>query len=269
MPTWQAITKTRHLHAGWQKFTDYNFARAEPLAPLLMAELTQALAYYPLGFIKNADQGYQLVALQSLNPGLNLYVNQQGKWLAPYVPSYYRSYPFRLIANTAQDYQLTLCFDADSGLVHEKALPDDVALFTPDGAMSAPMQALMDFLNQCEVNRQATQGLVNQLAEHQLLHPWPVKLQSGEQTPDPGDQLNLLQGLYKIDEAALKSLDPQVLSTLAQSGALALAYGQLFSQTRLQDFKRRYQHYEQQQSAAPSKVDLDQLFNKGDDLLRF
>ena len=237
MTTWHALNKTDHRHAGYKKFDSYNHARNDTAAPLLAAELSQALPYYPLAFLPQGtsqEPRYQLVTLHSLQPGLNLYVNDQGQWLAPYVPSHYRSHPFKLVPNPQQNNALTLCFDLESGLVHTPAEPEDVPLFTPEGEFSEALSAILDFLQQCERNRHTTQKWVNQLAEQQLIVPWPIPTQSlqGEA------ETHTVQGLYQIDEQTLKQLPPQTASDLLRSGALGLAYAQLWSQSRMQKLQQ-------------------------------
>ncbi len=271
MPSWHALNKTDHLHAGYQKYANYFHAQNDTIAPLLIAELGQALPYYPLAFVQLGDNSFQLVTLHSLQPGLNLFVNAQGQWLAPYVPSHYRSYPFKLIANAQKNNELTLCFDEQAGLVHTQALADDVKLFTDEGELSGPMRAIVEFLQQCEQNRQVTQQRVDQLSANALIEPWSIEVKQSADNEAPNQRI---EGLYKINETALQSLAPEVLSELAKSGALALAYAQLFSQARLKDFHARYQYHHNQQQHAEQKqqalnVDLDKLFGEDDDSLKF
>lgn len=271
MPSWHALNKTDHLHAGYQKYANYLHAQHDSVAPLLIAELGQALPYYPLAFVQQADGDFQLVTLQSLQPGFNLYVSAQGQWLAPYVPSHYRSYPFKLIANAQKNNELTLCFDEQANLVHTQAQAEDVKLFNDDGTLSEPVSAIVEFLQQCEQNRLITQQRVNQLNDNALIEPWPIDVQQSTDDQAPKQRI---EGLYKINETALQSLAPEALSELAQSGALALAYAQLFSQARLKDFHARYQYHQNQQQHAEQKrqalnVDLDTFFGEDDDSLKF
>lgn len=267
MATWHAINKTDHLHAGYKKYDNYNHAKTDTVAPLLMAELTQALPYYPLAFLQNPSKtesntvNYQLVTLHSLQPGLNLYVNDNGQWMAPYIPSHYRSYPFKLIPNDQKENELTLCFDQDAQLVHDNALAEDVVIFTPEAELTQDMKNLMSFLQQCESNRQLTHTLVNQLAEQDLIQPWSIEIKASEDSEQP----QTVKGLFKIDEQALKDLDPANLSILAKSGALGLGYAQLFSQARLKDLTTRYQYHVQQQAKGnPVDMDLDSFFSEED-----
>lgn len=271
MPKWHALTKSDYANAGYAKYGDYKHAQTDAVAPLLMAELSHALPYYAIGFVaipgqESESQRYQLVLIQALQPGLNLYVNQEGKWLAPYVPSYYRSYPFRLIANAAKDNELTLCFDQESGLIHQPAEQSDVRFFDDAGELSQPMKAVVDFLQQRVQNEALTQSLVNQLSDAGLVETWNIEVKSAQDD----DKTQPVQGIFRINEQALKQLEPGLLAELAQSGALGLAYAQLLSQARLKDLSLRYQyHAKQQAQPEPLEVDLDKLFGEDDETLKF
>lgn len=71
MANLQPITLSRHRDQRWARYTDYRFAAADTLAPLVVQELPKALMSLPIGFIEQPD-GYGLVAVQSLQPGQNL-----------------------------------------------------------------------------------------------------------------------------------------------------------------------------------------------------
>jgi hypothetical protein len=153
------------------------------------------------------------------------------------VPAYYRSYPFNLLPDSQG--QLVLCFDGESDLVQTPAQPGQVRLLDKEGDISDELKQLVSFLTQCQQNRQLTQAMVNQLAEHNLIQPWDLKSRGVDDDPKP------VKGLYHI----LKDLAPKYLSALVKSGALALAYAQLLSETRLQDFSARFKARQQTPAA--------------------
>lgn len=272
MTNWQAISKSQHQHATWHPVRDYRHTAGDTLAPLLVSEMPSALPYYPLAF-QQQEGHYQLVALLSLHPGLNLYVDDQGRWLAPYIPACYRAYPFAL-ARDAQSDQLTLCVDTDA---HNFFADEDPGaanphqpLFTAQGDTTPELNNLLQFLQSCQQQRQGSTQLIAQLEQHQLIQPWNLSLQQDTQTPDSPTS-TAVEGLYSINEERLQHLPGAVYENLAATGALGLAYAQLFSQNRLQDFKRRYQYHQQQQAQnVASEVDLDTLFGDAeDDLFKF
>ncbi|KUJ72457.1 SapC family protein [Thiomicrospira sp. WB1] len=264
MPTWQPIQKSAHQNAKWQAYRDYGFANYDTTAPLLMAEMANALPFYPIGFVKDASDTFQLVTIQSLQPGLNLFVNAQGKWRVPYVPSIYRGYPFKMVKTETGDS--VLCVDTESGLfMAEPENAQGQALFSEEGELSEPMKKVVEFLQQCDQNRQATQNAVNELVKADLIVPWSIQAKTSDASEKP------VKGLFKIDEAKLKSLPGETLTLLSETNALALAYSQLLSLPRLKGLSQLYKlHEAEQKKTKPEEVDLDQLFGDDDeDSLKF
>lgn len=169
-----------------------------------------------------AKPGYMLVALLGLEPGVNLFVAPDGRWLGRYVPAALRGHPFRL-AHAEQD-KLALCVDQDSGLIGQYG---DEAFFDANGEVAEPVKQVMEFLTQIERNRAATEVLCDRLRDLGLIQTWPVKLQGG----DGGERA--IEGLYRIDEAALNALPVEQLAALRDAGGLSMAYCQLLSMQHL------------------------------------
>ena len=119
------LDSTQHRQHGWKRQPDFLFARTDVVAPLLLAEIPYASAVYVLGFAQRPAGGYQLVALQGLRPGENLFVDDAGRWLREYVPSHYRAYPFRILQAQQGDKTVHLLgFDRASGLYSEHPDPE-------------------------------------------------------------------------------------------------------------------------------------------------
>jgi hypothetical protein len=258
MPTWQAIQSRQHINSGWRPPTDYRHAKEEALAPVTITELSQAIPHYAMAFRELSD-GYQLVAILSLQSGVNLYVGADNRWQASFVPACFRSYPFNLLPN--KQGTLVVCIDLDSGLFHEQAEPEDKPIFNADGEPTEAVQEVITFMQQRHKQQAITQKAVNKLAENNLIEPWPVQLRA-----DSGEVQNVT-GLFRIAESKIKSLGPDALSDLVQHGALALAYAQLFS---MPNFSRlgELAKYHAQQAQQSEQPDIDQLFGS-DDTLHF
>ncbi|MBK1736130.1 hypothetical protein CKO15_12785 [Halorhodospira abdelmalekii] len=259
MSQWQALNPKSHQDLGWLPYADYTFAAADTFAPVVVEELPQLLAYYPLCFIQQ-EAGYQFVALQSLTPKCNVYVSFEGKWLAPYVPAFYRSYPFRFYPNPQAAEKQVLCFDAAyPGITPLSDNSEARPFFNDQGEPAQHLTHVIEFLQKVNKNRLLTQRLVDQLQQAQLIEPWSIQIQSNGAP---------ISGLYRISEAALKESAPETVNDLLQSGALGLAYGQLYSQARLKDFKRRYEHRESQKRSQRG-LGIEDLFDRGEESLRF
>ncbi|MCO4785273.1 MAG: SapC family protein [Marinomonas atlantica] len=261
MSNWHALSKEKHANAGWVSPTGYPQAKTDAIAPLLMAEMGHAMAYYPFAFAPIEGGVYRLNVLMSFESETNLFVNFQSKWMVPYVPAVYRSYPFNMMQNTEGGHVLAV--DVDSEFFHESAESEDQVVLSDDGQPSDSLKPLIEFMQQRLLQQQQTDQLVAQLVEKNLVEEWPIELKYG---PDDED-VRKLAGLYRINEKALQELPETELSELAKSGALAIAYAQLFSLARLKDLQTRYVQFKQQtqQQAAPEEIDLDKLFDGDSD----
>ena len=200
----------------------------------------------------------------SLKPGRNMMVSPDGRWLGAYVPAYLRSYPFRLLPQQGTD-QLVLCIDTDSGLVVEgDAAGEDFV--GPDGNISPALKKALDFLNELERSRRATDVAVAALAEAGVIQPWPITLKA-----EQGERA--ITGLYRIDEVALNALADDVFLKLRKtSGALPIAYAQLLSTGQLGIFEHLAKLQAQLRppplSALPENI--DSLFElPSDDKIQF
>jgi hypothetical protein len=262
------LTKTDHSHQGWRKAESMAFATEQSAVPVLLDELPHLIPTLPLALIQHkTDDGssrYELVALLSVTQKLNLFVAPNGRWLGGYIPAEFRGYPFRLIPEPSSGRHV-LCFDKDSGQLSEQPQADGEAFFDAEGNLSPSMQKVMNFLKQCEHSRQLTQNAVDALTQHGLIMPWPIKLNAGEA------DTNEVNGVFRIDEAALRNLNGDALKALSDANALSLAYAQLLSQHRLQALSKLYDLHARAKAAqaALSETDVEELFGAQDDTLKF
>ena len=237
MANLQAITVERHGNKCWRRFTNYKFAAKDMVAAITAQEIPQAILKLPTGFIADNDN-FTLVTIQGLETDKNLLVGADGKWRGRYRPEKYRVYPFR-IAQTSEgaDAKKIVCIDEDSGfLVDESAIDDDKGqesslgevelFFDEEGKPSEIITKIMEFLANYTRKQDSTTKICKILQDKQLLKTWPVQWKVGE-------DLKALGGLHCIDEEALKKLSADSLVELRDSGALMVAYGQLFSMVHI------------------------------------
>jgi len=221
MSKYQAVSKSAYASLRWKRYDNYHFAALDAVAPLVVQELPKACMALPVAFIQQ-DGKFIPAAVQGLQPGQNLFVAADGRWIGPYTPATYRGYPFAL-AN-AENEQLVLCVDADSGLVGEEHTE---RFFDDSGEPSQSVKDVLNFLHQVRTNRELTVRLCAALDAEGLIQPWPITLKS-----EQGEQA--VEGLYCIDEAKFNSLDAEALHRVHQSGALPVVYCQLLSMQHLQ-----------------------------------
>ncbi len=250
------ISREQHSGKRWKRYSSYSFAAADGVAPLVVQELPRACVVLPTGFVAG-DKGFQLVAVQGLQPGKNLWVAPNGRWLAPYVPAVYRGYPF-VLANT-EDGQRVLCLQDDSGLSETEGEP----FFDENGKPAKTVQDVLSFLGQLAENSALTARQCALLAEHGLIQPWKIKVKG-----EAGEQA--IQGLYCVDEVALNALAPEAFEALRKGGALPLAYAQLLSMQHLSRLGRLASHHAAaQEKLEPESGELDLEFLNQDGNISF
>lgn len=241
--------------------SSYTFAAKDTIAALVAQELPKAAISLPIGFVA-AGEGFAPVAVLGLQPRQNLFVSFDGRWLGGYIPAIYRGYPF-LLAEVEEGHQV-LCINDAHGIVSET---EGEVFFGADEQPTKAVKDILNFLNQVASNRVGTIKVMAVMQKHQLIAPWPIKLQSATQ------QEQIVEGLYRIDEVALNSLPAAAFEEVRQTGALPLIYCQLLSMQHLPKLGKLAQAlHEAERAASLSKsqdADLDMSFLADDTTISF
>ncbi len=192
------------------------------MAPLASFEIAVAALRLPLAFVQQAGR-FVLVAVLGLPPARNLCVAPDGRWTGPYVPAVLRAAPFGL-RRTPEEQQL-LCIDEQAA----RAAPADAAgsgepFFAPDGSPAPLVAKVLEFLMQLDEGTRSMEKACAALHAQGLLVPWHIAFDAADGTP-----AQPAQGLWRVDEAALRTLGADALHALMAQGAVTLAYGQMFS----------------------------------------
>lgn len=238
-----ALSREEHLALRLRPVVDFSFAAKAAVLPLVGAEIARAVQAFPMAFVAQADGAYGLVAVLGLDAGQNLYVSVDGRWLGNYQPAALRRYPFALARNDAAA-EPVVCIDRMSSLLSET---DGQALFGADGAPSDALSAVINFLSELDRNERATAIACKALADAGLIVPWEIKVQQED------GAVRQIQGLFRVDEARLNALDDAAFISIRQSGAMPLAYAQLFSVSKLPDLGKMAAA--RPQAAVPLDVD--------------
>ncbi|MEA2120075.1 SapC family protein [Halovibrio sp. HP20-50] len=250
MSQWIAISRTQHADSHYLPRQGYAFTINQAVAPILLAELPKLVPHYALGFIKQ-EAGYQAVALLSLDGQNNLYLHSDGRWLGNYVPASLRGYPFTL-ARSDQDQVLAI---AQEHLSDDQGEP----LFDEEGNLAVTVQKTLEFLNQCEQNRELTQQSMDALAEADVIEQWPLKIERGE-----GHDPISVNGLYRVSETALNALEADAYAKL-RGGPMALAHAQLFSMSQLSQLSERAKYHAEHGATQEVPENLDSVLDGMDD----
>ena len=252
MPQFTAISRDHFAGKKWQRSSGYGFAATSALVPIVRAELAAAALAVPLALLQQGAR-FTLVAILSLTPGQNMLVGPDGRWLANYIPAYFRAYPFSLLPQQGTD-QLVLCIDANSGLVGDPGSAGE-DFFDQDGKLSLALQKVLDFLGGLERSRKDTDVALSALDEASVIRPWPITVRTGQDERP-------LAGLHRIDEAALNALTDDAFLKLRKASALPIAYAQLMSMGRLAMFEELAKLHARLTPALPAALpeSLDSVF---------
>ncbi|CAH1673208.1 SapC family protein [Chelatococcus asaccharovorans] len=215
------LTFAQHRDLRVFESNDYSYAKGETLAPLVLDELGDIAREYPIIFPDN--QSDLPSALLGLEPGKNAYVADDGRWLATYIPSSIRRYPF-LFGSVEQpegeQKRMLVFFDPDAP--HLKN-PSGHPVFTPEGELTPHMQRRMQFLENLQKKIPKTRAAVVALAASGVLAERSIVIRKSD------GQRHQIKGLRVVDEKKFNELTDADFNALRRSGALTLLYAHLLS----------------------------------------
>ncbi|MDH4215400.1 MAG: SapC family protein [Gallionella sp.] len=200
---------------------EVNFAFARDTTAVLLAgvEFAEAGREYPIVFIRGQDKQMRPVALLGVRNNENLFVDEQGKWDARYIPAFVRRYPF-VMADGGANGQLVVCIDESCPALNAK---NGELLINAEGKLEPRMNEVMQFLNNFQNEFVRTEAITKQLDELGLF------VQQGARFDTPAGETFQLNDFYLIDEAKFGQIADDKLPKLFRSGALGLAYLHLAS----------------------------------------
>ncbi len=236
MTTWIALSKMDHLQKYWKPREGFAFAKEMQVVPIALSELSKLLPHYCIAFVKD-EEGYQAVVLLGLGEQKNVYLNNENKWLAAYVPENLRPYPF--ILGDTDDNKKVLCIN-DSHLCEE----GEHRLFEENGDLTKEIAEVLELLNQSVLNNEANRNACKLLDDAGLIVDWELTVKMSDT-----DENFKIQGLFKLDEQKLNQLEPKVFGELRGSGGLLLAYGHLFSLSQMDQIGQRIEYARNVKSA--------------------
>ena len=247
MPKVQAVNSVQHARYSWTAYSHYKFAADDAYAPLVVNEFNKASVMAPIAFSR-VEGAYSPVLLMGLQPGVNLFVSVQGKWLGSYVPAFYRSHPFCMAKN--QKGEALLSVHCDSEFLLDRIVPGGPGkLLFMGGEMTEDLREILTFLQRVESNRQATVEFCSRCDDLGLFIPWEVSVTS-ENKKLP------INGLHRIDEDRLRSITPGDAKDLLESGAMAAIYSHLGSLQLISQLVYLKQRKIEEESLAETGQDL-------------
>ncbi|MDD3288645.1 MAG: SapC family protein [Alphaproteobacteria bacterium] len=220
------LDRVRDAELRVSRPTSFRFAAKSNAIPLLVDEFPLAAPYYPIVFA--AGPNPVPAAVVGLRNDTNLFVNEDGNWLANnYIPAYVRRYPFILMDDPEQK-QFVLCLDDSSDMIGKEG---EFPLFENDKP-SEFTQSAIEFCAALRQQGDATDEFIKALQEHRLLVPNDAQIDM----PD-GTKLQL-GGFMVIDPQKFDNLPDNIFLSWRRKGWIGLIYAHLISSHQWQSLVR-------------------------------
>ncbi len=230
----EPLTQNNHQDIRFTSTSNYNFAKSVSNAPVAFSEFIHASKYYPIVFLKGNTLP---VVLLSLNRDHNNFINQDGSWKVPYIPAYFRQYPFILVkAAPSEDLQdissnatenqdrYVVCIDRDAP--HFASSQGDI-MFTANGQFTEMTQKAVEFLKLYQQEMSVTSGIVKVIEDKGVLVDKQFNVNMNGQNITVG-------GFRTVDMQKLNALDDAVLADWVRKGIMPLIISHVNSLSGMQ-----------------------------------
>jgi len=207
------VSGARHGDASVQAGGDYAFARKVNSVPLMAVEFPNAAAEYAIVFA--GQDALMPAVILGVRSNENLYLADDGKWQATYVPAFVRRYPF-VFSTPDNGKTFMLCVDeAFPGFNREGR---GQKLFNDDKKPTPYVDNVLKFLQEYQAQFLRTQAFCKKVKELDLLEPMQAQISMGS-----GEKLSL-SGFWAVSRTKLKALSGDKLAELAKTDELELLY---------------------------------------------
>ena len=200
------VNNERHSKKKLRPCTNFEFASRFHLAYVTVHEFARAAGIYPLVFLEDKDNDdFRPVALMGLEMGENLFIDSEGQWNAPYIPSIIRRYPFAL-SKTAESDRYVVCVDEASDLLNDT---EGEPLFDEKGNPTQIVENVKRYLAELQQMDAITHEFTRFLLQNNLLTPLSMRVNAA-------NQMRNVTGCYSVNEERLNGFSDAKLSAVSR-----------------------------------------------------
>jgi hypothetical protein len=219
----------RELKFDPAKF-NFNFAKTSNAAFLSTIEFVEAAKEYPIVFTRDPNGVISPSVLLGAENFQNLFVDEEGKWDADYIPAFIRRYPFIMSKTDNPNDPMVLCFDRECPAVDRST--GDI-LINEVGGVTPKTQEILTFFENVQKEVDRTIALMKQLDDMNLFVPRSITF-----TTSSGENC-ILNGLYMINEEIFSEIPMHKLQEIFKSGALSMCFMHFSSLTNIPKLANR------------------------------
>lgn len=234
------LDRAKHRRLRVRTSESFAFARKANSVYLAGVEFNEAMKEYAIVFTRASTGRIVPVAMLGLRTRENLFVDEEERWVATYVPAFVRRYPFVLAQLGGE--QLGVCIDEAYSGFNTK---EGEALFDEQGANTTFMANAVQFLENYQREFARTELFCQRLEQFGLFREMNAQahLKDGRSFT--------VSNLLVVDEPKLMTLPDAVALSLFRSGELHLASMHLASLSNMQHLTDRIAQRKQPIEPAP------------------
>lgn len=224
----ELIPLNSQQHASWKSkpLEDSKFLVNQHAVPVTVEEFPLAQRNFPIIF--SAAEKPVPLALMGMNEGVNVFVDEEGKFTQQiYIPAYIRRYPFMLARLRPDAQDMSLCFDPQAGNIGEF---DEGQAFFDGTEATEHTKNILGFCENYEQAMQRTSVFVDELLKSDLLMDGELKIEN-----ETFEKPFLYRGFKMVNEEKLRDMRGDELRKWNQNGMLPLIYAHLFSLSVMRD----------------------------------
>ncbi len=202
------LDKEVHKNFKISELKDLNFAKSTSFIPINLSELSSVGIDFPIVF--TGDESPSIISIVSLG-GESLAINNEGKWLKPYVPSHLRKYPFSIASTEDDPNKKVILIDEDSSLFSKSK---GKQLFKKNHEHSETLDNAIKFLTSYEEQMMVAKNFAKVIADSGILEEREISIGEGD------EKKVLVKGFKVIDKEKLLALEDKILALWVRKGII-------------------------------------------------
>lgn len=212
----------KHKTLKLNKPDNLNFAKESTFAPVILNEIPTLAANFPIVFTN--DDNPTIGMLMSIGTG-NLAINEEGKWLTKYLPSFIRKYPFEIISNKDNVNNKIILIDEESPIISKSR---GKQLFKKNGESSQTLDDAKKYLHSYSIEYDKMIKVSSEISKSGILDSTEISVGEGE------NKKILVNGFKIINKEKLNALDDPILASWVRNGIYSVIETHLKSLNNIQ-----------------------------------